>query len=780
MGEGKMIDDNKSSQITSDVIIEKFIPIIGAILLVSGIGYLLYTSVWIILPEIVRIIIGFIVSFGIIMGGLKLGEKLKYFGDIIIGIGVLLLYGTLIYGSRNNGIENSTIPEIASLSVSFIFTFIISYFANIRKSKVILILSLLGAYLTPFVIGQNDSWIQSISFNSYLIYFTAVNIVLFQMSKDLDLTNISPLNILGLFFGTSTLYKLSYYGGISNINNGFLSSDTFSAILFLILAIFSIWSLLIGNKDKENKAEGYLAIGYIGTVLWFMFNMSILSIPETIKAIFFIILSISCFIGWYNIGEQKTRYEHTALYAGGIFNGVLAFSILIPEINSYTSLLIGYIGLVFGGLYFLDNTKKERLLSYYLFSLIGALYSITPIIGEYMDFKTLYITLSLIPMVFAYFITKNDNAEIKDIAKVYSTFGVVVIFITLLINIVNFINFGFFIFYIIPLIGFLYIYFNNSLEIGTKIDIFYFILIWFMFGHFGTFFKIISDIYPAPLNTHIFIGDGLFSNWILIKGLFASIILFLGFKLSHKLNENYNPTYLVSILYYVSIFSIGNQLIFALINDLGISGESGGMRAISITLYWIILAIFLIFIGIKGGVNYKNEKHLGIILIFLTIIKIIFYDMATMDMNNKIIVLMIVGGLLLIFSYFIHKNGWLKSQESSKLDDNKSNLKIEDDKIYIINEKIKDVDVSNIENIKFCLNNKENFIIKSENLFKIAKIIVNKKQKTNFENGELIEIYNYIIKNYKSDLNKDDYNKLTSKIKDFIDIGGFIEINTKK
>lgn len=785
MQEWELFEENKSSQITSDVIIEKFIPIIGAILLVSWLWYLLYTSVWVILPEIIRIIIWFIISIGIIVWWVKLWEKLRYFWDVIIGIWVLLLYGTLIYWSRTNGMENATIPEIASLSVSFIFTFVISYFAQKRNSKVILILGLIWAYLTPFVIWWIDSWKQSISFNSYLIYFTAINVVLFQMSKDFALKNIAPLNILWLFFWTSTLYKLSYAEWISNVNSSFFSSDLFSWILFLILAIFSIWSLLITHKNEENKAEWYLAIWYMWTILWFILNMSMLSIPEISKWIFYILLSVSCFIWWHTLEKWKTRFEHIALYAAGILNWVLAFSIFIPELNSYTSIVIWYIGLIFWGLYFKDPSKKERLLSYYLFTLVGALYSVTPMIWNDVDFKTFYIILSLIPMLFAYFITKNNNHEGTEIAKIYSLFWLLIIWITLLVEVINFINFWFFIFYIIPLLWVLYIYFNKNLDIISKTNTLRVLLIWFVVWYISTFFQMLWQLSPAPINTHIFSWNGFLSHWMLINWLFGSIILFISLKLSHYLDENdteYHPVYLISILYYASIFVFWSQLIFAFINDLWVSSETGWIRAVCATLYWILLAIWLIFTGIKNGIEYRSEKILWIILIFITIIKIIFYDMAEMETNNKVIVLMIVWWLLLLFSYFIHKNWWLKSQpiQSKKP---KKNIEVPpqivEEMKYNVNESIKNIDVSNIESIKFDLNNKKSFNIKSKNLFKIVISITNNLWKTTFEAHELEYIYANVINNYKSELNQNDYNKLIWIIKEFIDVWGSVHINKK-
>lgn len=84
--------------------------------------------------------LGFFLSLAIIGGAFSFSEKLRYFADVIMGGGILLLYGTLIYGSRATESANATIPEIATLISAGIFTLIAAYFANLRKSKVILTL----------------------------------------------------------------------------------------------------------------------------------------------------------------------------------------------------------------------------------------------------------------------------------------------------------------------------------------------------------------------------------------------------------------------------------------------------------------------------------------------------------------------------------------------------------------------------------------------------------------------------------------------------------------
>ena len=74
---------------------------------------------------------------------------MKYFADITIGSGILLFYGTLIYSSRTTDLATAMIPEVVTLITATLFTIAVSYFASKRNSKVILILGMLGAYITP-------------------------------------------------------------------------------------------------------------------------------------------------------------------------------------------------------------------------------------------------------------------------------------------------------------------------------------------------------------------------------------------------------------------------------------------------------------------------------------------------------------------------------------------------------------------------------------------------------------------------------------------------------
>lgn len=98
---------------------------------------------------------------------------------------------------------------------------------------------------------------------------------------------------------------------------------------------------------------------------------------------------------------------------------------------------------------------------------------------------------------------------------------------------------------------------------------------------------------------------------------------------------------------------------------------------------------------------------------------------------------------------------------------------------HVINEKIKDIDVSDIESVLFKKNDGKNFTIKSKNLFKIVVYIVHHLGKNQFKPWELEEIYSNVVNNYTSELSETDYKKVLWVIKDFVKVWGSVEINKK-
>ncbi len=364
--------DSLGKPITIDLIIEKFIPVVGALFMVVGLGYLLYTSVWHALDTTVRLGLGFFCSVVLIGGGYSASEKMKYLADVIIGAGIVLLYGTLMYGAQTTDAGAATIPEVATLVTAVLFMASTTYFAAERKSKVIFALSMLAAYLTPFVIG-GEFGTSALSFNSYLMYFASVNIIGTILGRDFSVRELQPLNLAGLFFGTTTLYMVAFNTLLPSGSAGWNSPEV-SVFLFGVLTLATIYSIISSAKHTIESDEVFVSFAYITPLAWLFLNMQALpSVSTFVTVALYAAVALGYYAGWWYLRDQNKRYQHMGLYTGAIIALCLAIFAYFPESDIYVGILIAYLGLVFAYLYTWDDKHVERLAAYMVLSITGGL-----------------------------------------------------------------------------------------------------------------------------------------------------------------------------------------------------------------------------------------------------------------------------------------------------------------------------------------------------------------------------------------------------------------------
>lgn len=659
--------------LTVDVIIAKFVPILGALLFITGLGYLIYTSVWEAMGQTMRLWVGFFVSIVIIGSAFSFSEKLRYFADVVMWGGILLLYGTLIYGSRTTDVALAVIPEVATIITAFIFTLFVAYFASFRKSKVILALGILGAYLTPFVIWQNDVWASNISYNAYLVYFAAVNMVIFFLWREIATHDLIPVNLGGLFFGTYTLHNLVYTDHVSVTWSGFFHSENFTLILLAVLVMMSIFAIAQSSRFFSAKEEWWISAWYLLPLFWFIFHVELLwSVSNIMESLTYVLIAVGYFLAWaYLRPLESTRYQHISSYAWGIIAMIFALNSFFPEFHLYARILVAYIGLGFSILYALEWNKWERLLAAFLLTCFGAILSLIEIYGtnSHVLYPTLFAIVALIPAALVAPLAKLNTKtpdSMMQFMHVYSITAAIIAGIILVIKFIQDLDFAF-AFFILP--GFLMVlksYFQETKN-PTRSTLMRIGVIWLSIGFFSSFLYFLSNFIPHVADDeHFWKNGGIFTNWHWIKWVFAIATYFLALSVSRSIqreNKVDRPSFLLVIIGYTTLLLVVNFMIITFCNDIGVAFTTGGPRAIGTTLWWIVLSIVMLMIGIHYGHGYRSEKLLGLLLLMLTVAKIALYDLASMDMNKKIIVLMVVGGIIMMFSYFLQVKGYLKDSE---------------------------------------------------------------------------------------------------------------------
>lgn len=529
----------------------------------------------------------------LIGGGYSLTQKTKFFSDIIIGSGILLFYGTLIYGSRATELSQITIPEIATLLTATIVTIAIAYFASIRQSKTILILGMAGAYLLPFVIGQNDTWKSNMSFNAYLIYFAMVNASIFLLGREISAKEIIPLNTAGLFVGSLSIFHLIFkpvqefdYVTGELIITQTPANTTLSVILLGIIVALTAASLVYSSRYFHEKSDDSLiTFGYIAPFVWFLFHISGLQsvddVNNFVKVIIYFGIAATYFGCWHYLRPlPNIRYQHIGAYAGGVMAIAYGISnIFGKDFNAFSGIGIALAGLVFAFWnMFAPNEKGERILTAILLTAIGGISGAFNILTDYGFggmFDTILITIALLPALFLFPIAKMQKSipkSVSDYITIHSLIALVMVIFVWITRLVDTFS-SEFIFFILP--GFLLIVFNfikhfkgkpnNSANIGLGL---------MTFGFFPGFLYFIRMLIPNEANSVYFFTNNGILNQSDGENFLYAILAILGYAMYLKIQrkqfgENFAQKFFVpTTIFYAIILLVVNFLIVTICNDL--------------------------------------------------------------------------------------------------------------------------------------------------------------------------------------------------------------------
>jgi hypothetical protein len=634
-----------------DRFIARFIPIIGAVLFVIGLGYLIYTSVWLTIAYEAKIGVGLFASLLLIGAGYSLRESVRFYADVTIGAGVLLFYGTLVYASRTTSAAEAFLPEHVGLVVSLLFTAATAYFASERKSREILVLSLLGAYLMPFVIGQEDTWRYEIAYNVYLLYFFAVNLGIFALSRRLWMGDIVPLNGLGLLIGTTSLHALTR---TSETSAGFFGGDLASGIIYAAIVGVYVSAMILTNDRFPERYRQFFSFGYVVPFLWFALNATMLDLDNGASSGLYAFVAIVYFAGWYLSRAQSEQAVGRAfLYTGAIASFCLAALHLFSNSSLSAGLAIGLFSLLLWGLA-MAQPLQERVAAYLSLGIIGLILAGFSSDTVY-DSKALTILIGTFPLVLAWALReRTTESNLRDGLQLCAIVATFLAFCTGASWIIEWdIPFTLVLWTLPGLIGLCVLFarretftpqiLNSGVILGS-------ILI--SAGYFITFFELANRLTSVPYSTDFLSETG-------VIGALSALGFFMALAV-HRYAAAKDPeqkaSYPLVLLSYSALLLTVNHEALALMNDLALSQNA---RIALVTPLWIAVAAGMMFVGVKSGDSHRPEKLLGVLLFGLTLLKILFFDLDGVTTEIRIAVLMVVGGGLMAFSYALSRRGYL-------------------------------------------------------------------------------------------------------------------------
>ncbi len=659
------------------------------------------------------------------------------------------------------------------------FNFIQSKLPNFLK-YVFFIILWIYIFFTNWLISLNQISLDLPSFITVIIISFVFIFTSYYLSTKKDLEFLYSIWTIGWILTLSPIL----INKVSNnlyppITSQITEVDPNIALILSIISIiiFSIsnWILPFINKNLLEKKSNLKNI-IIWSITWILFIWYQLFsfwneyFPWIILWFTFIWLAIAYFIMSYAMLEKlwieniKKEEKYKNIIYSYLAISISVFSLAIALIFSNYESVISLVWLFEATIlfYFYNKTKETKIyFAWIILFLIWIikLFSLINIVATkdfifLIPFSLIAISLVL-NLKFIDFIKEIEKKIFHDILHILWIIALAI----LLVNIIPNTWHGWSILWIsifISISSLIYSYFNSYF---LKI---FFIIIFTLF--------LLLQIWQFDSIVWKLEYDKL--NYLIILQYITTILLAWSIIVWNKLNKQKSLNNKLNIIYWIYFIIITSMYIYNIFNS-----------TFAVTIYWWISSSIILFYGISK--DKIKLRTIWLYLISLTTLKIFLYDIwyGLDDAISRVAALIILWVLFIIISTQYTKKYWnnilwelsfknLKNKdkiikESNLNKEEKNETKETEKEDSSINIKIKDVDVWNIKSVQLIFLD-QTITIRAINLIKIVKIITDNSWKTKFEKWELKETYDYIKKNYKSDLSKINYDKIINILETFV------------
>jgi len=666
------------------------------------------------------IVLIYLVGFNFIQS--KLPNFLKYIFFIILWI--YIFFTNSLFSIQNISLDLYSFITVIIISFIFIFT---SYYLSTKKNLEFLYsIWTIGWILTlaPIIIFKwyypESAIMNSVPQNIIQIFLSIIAICIFAIS-----------NWILPFINKSL---------IENKNTKNLLIWTITSLLFIAFQLFTYW----------NEYFPWVSLGFAFAML---------------AMVYFIIAYLMMNKIWVEKIKKEENSKNTIYSYLAI--SISVFSLAIALIFSNYQSIISSIWLFQATImfYFFYKTKEIKIyIAWILLFLIWIIKLLTLIdIVNSKDYIFLIpfslITISLVlNLKFLDFIKETEKRIFHDILHILWIGTLWILLIGIIPNTWHWWSI-LWITIFITISSIIYSYFNSKI-----LKIFY--ILWF------TLFLILQ-IWEFDSILWRLEKDNL--NYLVILQYISTLLLWWSLIAWNKINKQKTLNNILNIIFTLYLLVITSMYIYDIF-----------ATTFVITIYWWVTSSIILFYGIaKDKIKLRT---IWLYLISLTTLKIFLFDIwyGLDDAISRVAALIILWVLFIIISTRYTKKYWNNITKELSFDNLKNNNKLKNinqknkenlennitkeknlDNDYLINNEIKDIDVSNIKSVQLIFSDKK-INIRAINLIKISKKIINNSWKNKFEKWELESTYNFIKENYKSELSKDNYNKILELVKTFV------------
>ena len=588
---------------------------IGAVaIIIATIIFIKLVSPFFVLTPVMKIVLGFIAGCGLIGGALYMhkSETLKNYSEVVLGTGFAVLFVTDYCACSLFHLFNALGTSIVGGGLMLAAYLI----ADKMQTLSMLIIGLIGAYLTPLFAGHDSNIVMS-----YLLFINMISLIFTIRNKKVNYINIVNLVI--------TMFVYTGYHISSPIN------ISYPIVLWLVYIVYDLL------RDKNNKVD---------TVLCYL-NYAVLTFFSAVvfKDFHF---ALGCMLGVtagvYAMLSCVSRIFKGTLYKTYDYSVLINIWLFIYFICNDIVSVISWAVIAFGVSYLIARFKADYLkgavVLYYFMAFVGALLAkdggTSCFMSQYSPIFNIRSCVFLFPalmMLISGIYILKENAENLRNSLIFGGVSLAYLYVvgeigSLIVQYADrsnkFVFFNEFIPYIIT--GLVYMLHTKRLANTFKSVLLEFVsyLVGLVsLGALICFSYIYPDGYVPIMNlrfaAYVFaIGNCIiFAKWT-NEDLYKYLAVILGFFLCHCecagiVNSANSLTYIISV-------------------------------------GWVLYSGLATIIGIL-----RNKKYLintGIVLSILSILRIFLYDLANVEALYKLIAFLVLGIILMLVSYIYTSN----------------------------------------------------------------------------------------------------------------------------
>ncbi len=648
------------------------------------------------ISPLTRIILGYLVGLGLVGFSIKLKSKYENYSAVLLSGALAILYFITFAAYSFYGL----FPQTMAFVLMLLFTAFGVVAALNYNKQVIAHIGLVGAYAIPFLLSDGSGnaevlftymaiiniGIGIIAFKKYwkLLYYAAfgfswlifISWISFSYENDTQ---------FALAFVTATVFFIIFY--VTFLAYKLIKSEKFkiSDIIMLLLNSFIYYGIGYGLLSQTQTGEELVGLFTLGNaIIHFVVSVLIFKRKLADKNLFYLISGLVLTFITIAIPVQLDGNWVTLLWA---FEASLLFwigrtkKVTVYEYLSYPLIFLSFVSLIhdwalsYQGNWFYYDKKITPFINVTLLTSIICILSysfVNWVNGKYpLENKTILSrimsvcapALVLITLYFAFFleidyyfeqIFENTKFEVQgDDSYNYSQYNY---------DIKDFggiwlINYSLM---FLSILAFANIKKLQNRVLGIVVLSFS-ILVGFIFLTNGLY--TLSELRESYLNqtSAEYYKIGIFNVWIrYIAIAFFGTLLFAIHKLIRQPFMRINFEIPFEILVHTSILWIASS---ELLNWMDIAGSNQSYK-LGLSILWGLYSLLLIVLGI-----WKKRKYLRIVAIVLfgiTLLKLFFYDIASLNTISKTIVFVSLGVLLLIISFLYNKYKHIITEESEK------------------------------------------------------------------------------------------------------------------